>query len=81
LTTARGVILFFLTFVLVDLLACELAFLMEKAESHRLLLWLVPQRFAYRQMMYYVLSRTVLRAVQGTAVGWGRAERPKPVSS
>jgi hypothetical protein len=49
---------------------------MEKGESHFLLFWLVPQRFAYRQMMYFVLFRTVLRAIEGTAVGWGRVERP-----
>ena len=71
-----GTLLFFLIFTVVDLLACELAFLMEKGESHLLLFWLIPQRFAYRQMMYFVLARTVLRAIEGTAVGWGRVERP-----
>jgi cellulose synthase/poly-beta-1,6-N-acetylglucosamine synthase-like glycosyltransferase/spore germination protein YaaH/peptidoglycan/xylan/chitin deacetylase (PgdA/CDA1 family) len=71
-------LLFFLIFTAVDLLACELAFLMEKGESHLLLFWLIPQRFAYRQMMYFVLARTVLRAIEGTAVGWGRIERPAP---
>jgi len=71
-----GTLLFFLIFTFIDLLACELAFLMEKGESHFLLFWLVPQRFAYRQMMYFVLARTVLRAIEGTAVGWGRVDRP-----
>jgi cellulose synthase/poly-beta-1,6-N-acetylglucosamine synthase-like glycosyltransferase/spore germination protein YaaH/peptidoglycan/xylan/chitin deacetylase (PgdA/CDA1 family) len=74
------VLMFFLVFTLVDLLACELAFLLEKGESHRLLFWLVPQRFAYRQMMYYVLFRTLVRALEGSTVGWGRVERPVPRS-
>jgi peptidoglycan-N-acetylglucosamine deacetylase len=60
---------------LVDLLACELAFLMEKGESQLLLSWVLPQRFAYRQMMYFVLFQTIIRAVQGASVGWGRVER------
>ena len=68
-------LLLFLVFTCVDLLACELAFLMEKGEKQRLLFWLVPQRFAYRQMMYFVLFQTLLRAIQGSAVGWGRVER------
>jgi cellulose synthase/poly-beta-1,6-N-acetylglucosamine synthase-like glycosyltransferase/spore germination protein YaaH/peptidoglycan/xylan/chitin deacetylase (PgdA/CDA1 family) len=70
-------LLFFLIFTCVDLLACELAFLMEKKESQLLLVWLLPQRFAYRQMMYWILFRVVLRAIQGSAVGWGRVERAK----
>jgi hypothetical protein len=41
---------------------------------------LLPQRFVYRQMMYWVLFRAVMRAVQGGAVGWtgpsGAARRP-----
>jgi hypothetical protein len=48
---------------------------MEKKESHLLVLWLVLQRFAYRQMMYFILFRTLLNAVHGSAVGWGRIER------
>jgi cellulose synthase/poly-beta-1,6-N-acetylglucosamine synthase-like glycosyltransferase/spore germination protein YaaH/peptidoglycan/xylan/chitin deacetylase (PgdA/CDA1 family) len=68
-------LLFFLVFTLVDLLACELAFFMEKKESHLLVFWLVLQRFAYRQMMYFILFRTLLNAVHGSAVGWGRIER------
>jgi peptidoglycan-N-acetylglucosamine deacetylase len=68
-------LLFFLVFTFVDLLACELAFLMEKGESQLLLLWVLPQRFAYRQMMYFVLFRTMIRAIQGSSVGWGRVER------
>ena len=36
----------------------ELAFLMEKGESHLLLFWLIPQRFAYRQLMYWVVVRS-----------------------
>jgi len=74
-TNFERTLLFFLIFTCVDLLACELAFLMEKQESRLLLVWLLPQRFAYRQMMYVILFRVVLRAIQGSAVGWGKVER------
>jgi len=74
-TNFERTLLLFLIFTCVDLLACEIAFLLEKHESQLLLFWLVPQRFAYRQMMYVILFRVVLRAIQGSAVGWGRVER------
>jgi hypothetical protein len=54
------------------------AFLLEKKEDWSLLWPLLLQRFYYRQMMYVVLFRSVMGAVQGHAVGWRGVEPPLP---
>lgn len=74
-------LIFFGAFMAIDFLTCVIAFALEKHEDWTLLLPLLLQRFYYRQMMYWVLFRAVMRAVQGRAVGWGRIERnaPEPV--
>jgi len=39
------------------------------------------QRFYYRQMMYIVIFRAVMRAWQGGAVGWRGVEpHPRPAA-
>jgi cellulose synthase/poly-beta-1,6-N-acetylglucosamine synthase-like glycosyltransferase/peptidoglycan/xylan/chitin deacetylase (PgdA/CDA1 family)/spore germination protein YaaH len=68
-------VFFFLAFMLIDLLTCVIAFALEKDEDWSLLVPLLLQRFYYRQMMYVVLFRTLVRAMQGRAVGWEGIER------
>ena len=51
------------------------AFLLEKKEHWRLLWWLFLQRFCYRQVMYYVMIKSVAVAARGTTVGWGKLDR------
>lgn len=41
----------------------------------RLLPWLFLQRFVYRQLMYYVILKSIVSAIRGGAVGWGKLER------
>ena len=48
-------------------------------EDWRLLIWLVFQRFLYRQLMYYVAIKSTLTAIRGTIVGWGKLERKATV--
>ncbi len=74
-------VFFFVAFLLIDLVTCVIAFALEKDEDWSLLAPLLLQRFYYRQMMYVVLFRTLVRAVQGRAVGWEGIEReiPTPV--
>jgi hypothetical protein len=48
---------------------------MEKGEDWRLLWWLPLQRFGYRQIMYYVVVRSLWTAARGPFVGWGKLER------
>src|SRR5712664_542105 len=48
-------VLFFLGFLLIDMLTCVLAFTLEKKEDWTLLVPVLLQRFYYRQLMYVVL--------------------------
>ena len=57
-----------------------LAFHLEPAEDKRLLAWLIPQRFVYRQLMYYVAMKSALAALRGFEVGWGQLDRKATVS-
>ncbi|HZO89829.1 MAG TPA: polysaccharide deacetylase family protein [Chthonomonadaceae bacterium] len=41
----------------------------------RLLPWLFFQRFVYRQLMYYVVLKSLVAAIRGGAVGWNKFER------
>lgn len=66
---------YYIVFILVDVLAATVGFLMEKGEDWRLLLWLPLQRFGYRQIMYYVVVRSLWTALRGPFVGWGKLER------
>ena len=71
-------LIFFAAFMLIDLLTCVIAFALEKDEDWSLLAPLLIQRFYYRQMMYVVLFRALMRAVQGRAVGWKGIEPELP---
>lgn len=62
-------------FMAVDLGTATASFLFERKEDWRLLLWLPLQRFGYRQLMYYVVAKSVLRALSGGIAGWGKLER------
>lgn len=75
-------VIFFLAFMLIDLLTCVVAFALEKHEDWTLLVPVLLQRFYYRQMMYVVIFRSFMRAVQGRAVGWRGVEPevPSPVA-
>ncbi len=70
---------YYAVFMAVDLTASAIAFVLEKGEDRKLLWWLVLQRFGYRQIMYYVVAKSVLRALQGRGVGWGKLERKATV--
>ena len=74
-------LIFYAAFMAVDLAAAALAFAMEKKEQLSLLWWLVLQRFGYRQLMYYVVVRSVWTAIRGPSVGWGRQDRKATVNA
>jgi peptidoglycan-N-acetylglucosamine deacetylase len=75
-------LIFFVGFMLIDFLTCVVAFILERREDWSLLWPLLLQRFYYRQMMYVVLFRAVMGAVQGKPVGWRGVEPevPAPVA-
>src|SRR5690606_34927316 len=71
----------FSAFILIDFIAAVTAFWHERKEDWRLLIWLVPQRFFYRQLIYVVAIRAVLAALRGSAVGWGSLTRTAHVAA
>ncbi len=69
------VAIYYCIFMVVDLMAAVMGFAMERREQWSLLWWLVLQRFGYRQLMYYVVLRSIATALRGPFVGWGKLER------
>ncbi len=79
LTSLEQVLTYYAVFLLVDWLAAIVAFFLEPGED-RSLSWLIfLQRFAYRQVMYWVVVRSVVAALRGRVVGWGKLERKASV--
>jgi cellulose synthase/poly-beta-1,6-N-acetylglucosamine synthase-like glycosyltransferase len=72
---------YYAIFIVVDLLAAMVGFVMEKGEDWKLLWWLPLQRFGYRQIMYYVVVRSLWTALRGPFVGWGKLERTGTVKA
>lgn len=68
------IILFYLIFSLVDIAGAAIAFSFEKEKYHKLL-WMIPQRFVYRQLMYYILIKSFNKALKGELQGWGALKR------
>jgi cellulose synthase/poly-beta-1,6-N-acetylglucosamine synthase-like glycosyltransferase/spore germination protein YaaH/peptidoglycan/xylan/chitin deacetylase (PgdA/CDA1 family) len=71
-------VVFFLGFLLIDVLTCVIAFALERREDWTLLIPVLLQRFYYRQLMYIVLFRSVKEAVSGRPVGWKGVENEPP---
>jgi peptidoglycan-N-acetylglucosamine deacetylase len=74
-------LIYYAAFMAVDLAAAALAFAMERKEKWSLMWWLVLQRFGYRQLMYYVVVRSVWTAIRGPSVGWGKQDRKATVNT
>jgi cellulose synthase/poly-beta-1,6-N-acetylglucosamine synthase-like glycosyltransferase/peptidoglycan/xylan/chitin deacetylase (PgdA/CDA1 family)/spore germination protein YaaH len=74
-TALRQVLFYYALFLAIDWVSASFAFLLEKKEHWRLLWWLFLQRFCYRQVMYYVMIKSVAVATRGTIVGWGKLDR------
>jgi cellulose synthase/poly-beta-1,6-N-acetylglucosamine synthase-like glycosyltransferase/peptidoglycan/xylan/chitin deacetylase (PgdA/CDA1 family)/spore germination protein YaaH len=74
-TALRQVLFYYALFLTIDWVAAGFAFLLEKKEHWRLLWWLFLQRFGYRQVMYYVMIKSVAVAARGSTVGWGKLDR------
>ena len=71
-------VVFFLGFLIIDVLTCVVAFTLERHEDWTLLIPVLLQRFYYRQLMYIVLFRSVKEAVSGRPVGWKGVEHEPP---
>lgn len=66
---------FWLLFAAIDLVAGLIAFALERREKWRLIVWLLPMRFVYRQIMYYVVIKATVQALRGPKVGWTTVAR------
>jgi cellulose synthase/poly-beta-1,6-N-acetylglucosamine synthase-like glycosyltransferase/spore germination protein YaaH/peptidoglycan/xylan/chitin deacetylase (PgdA/CDA1 family) len=81
LSTSFGqVIFYYILFVIVDMIFACFAFKIEK-EPLRKLLYIVPQRFVWRQLMYYVLFKSIRKALKGEMSGWGVLTRTGNVNT
>jgi cellulose synthase/poly-beta-1,6-N-acetylglucosamine synthase-like glycosyltransferase/spore germination protein YaaH/peptidoglycan/xylan/chitin deacetylase (PgdA/CDA1 family) len=67
-------LLFYALFYAVELAGAAVAVAIDR-DGWRLLPWLFLQRFFYRQLMYAVLWKALLRAFVGSRTGWGKLER------
>jgi len=78
-TNLNEILFYYALFLLVDWLGAFAAFMMERTEQKRLLGWLLIQRFGYRQVMYWVMVKSLFTAIRGVVVGWGKLERKATV--
>jgi cellulose synthase/poly-beta-1,6-N-acetylglucosamine synthase-like glycosyltransferase/peptidoglycan/xylan/chitin deacetylase (PgdA/CDA1 family)/spore germination protein YaaH len=68
------ILTYYVAFIVVDFIVGLIAFWMEK-EDFRKLWYIIPQRFIWRQLMYYILIKSVRRALKGELSGWGAVKR------
>ncbi|MBK0382267.1 glycosyltransferase [Pedobacter sp. SD-b] len=73
-TSFGQVVFYYILFVVVDLIFACFAFKIEK-EPLKKLLYIIPQRFVWRQLMYYVLFKSLRKALKGEMSGWGALTR------
>ncbi|ANF49565.1 glycosyl transferase family 2 [Chryseobacterium glaciei] len=65
---------YYLLFLLVDASLAIIAFMMQREKLVNLL-YVIPQRFGYRWLMYIVLFRSLRRALKGEMQSWGFLKR------
>ena len=68
------ILLFYAAFVVIDFIVAIIAFWMQK-EDYKKLVYIIPQRFIWRQLMYYVLFKSIRKALKGELSGWGALKR------
>jgi cellulose synthase/poly-beta-1,6-N-acetylglucosamine synthase-like glycosyltransferase/spore germination protein YaaH/peptidoglycan/xylan/chitin deacetylase (PgdA/CDA1 family) len=68
------IVIYYIIFTLVDVAGAALAFAFEK-EDYKKLVWMIPQRLVYRQLMYYIIIKSFSKAIKGELQGWGVLKR------
>jgi cellulose synthase/poly-beta-1,6-N-acetylglucosamine synthase-like glycosyltransferase/peptidoglycan/xylan/chitin deacetylase (PgdA/CDA1 family)/spore germination protein YaaH len=68
------ILAYYAAFVLIDFIVAVIAFWMQK-EDYKKLVYIIPQRFIWRQLMYYVLFKSIRKALKGELSGWGALKR------
>ncbi|GAC1414140.1 MAG: glycosyltransferase [Candidatus Doudnabacteria bacterium] len=77
----QRIIFYYAIFILIDALAALIAFMLEKRENKKLIVWLFWQRFFYRQLIYYIVIKSIIYSLTGQSVGWNKVERKATVHS
>ncbi len=72
--SSSQVVQMYLFFVLFDFLYCSIAFYFEKSNK-RLLFYIPLQRLFYRFIMYYIIIKSVIKAIEGTGTLWNKVKR------
>jgi len=72
--SVEHILFYYILFLGVDLLVSLIAFLFEKEKLYKLI-WIIPQRLVYRQLMYIILFRSIKRAIKGETQHWGVLKR------
>lgn len=65
---------YYLLFMMIDASISIVAFLFEHERLSRLW-WIIPQRFGYRWMMYWVMFKSLFKAIKGELQSWGVLKR------
>ncbi len=78
--SVQYIIFYYIIFTLIDMAGAALAFAYEKENIFKLI-WMLPQRIIYRQMMYYILIKSFGKALKGEIQGWGSLKRTGNVRS
>lgn len=68
------VLMYYAAFFVLDFSGSSIAFWLDK-EDPKQLAWLFWQRFFYRQFMYYIILKSLVFAMSGRSVGWGKLDR------
>ncbi|HYR57482.1 MAG TPA: glycosyltransferase, partial [Chthoniobacteraceae bacterium] len=78
--TAAAIWYYFAAFLVMDLFLALLACRIEGEPAVKALT-VVPMRFVYRPLLSWVIWKSIVRALKGALVGWGKLERTGAVPS
>jgi hypothetical protein len=68
-------VMFYFIFLAVDTLTATVGMLFAERRSWKLLPLTIVQRFFYRQLMYFIVIKSIVFAIKGQVVGWQKLER------
>lgn len=77
---AADILPYFLAFIVCDLVLALVAVRLEGMPC-KTALRIIPQRFFYRPLLSYVIWKSLLQAMRGAWVGWGKIPRTASVST
>jgi hypothetical protein len=70
----QQVILYYALFLAIDWVSAVVCVFVGAARALEFVVVVVLQRFCYRQVMYYVMIKSVAMAIRGPVVGWASSK-------